>query len=58
MTCIIVTFKLALGMILYQVVPLASKPKFVKDEIKFFGQKDTWHPFTPGTVWTECSNVA
>ena len=32
MTCIIVTFKLALGMILYQVVPLASKPKFVKDE--------------------------
>ena len=32
MTCIIITFKLTLGMILYQVVPLASKPKFVKDE--------------------------
>ena len=26
-------------MILYQVVPLASKPKFVKDEIKFFVRK-------------------
>ena len=36
MTCVSITLKLTLGMILYQVVPLASKHKFVKDENEFF----------------------
>ena len=39
MTCISITLKLTLGMIIYQVVLLASKPKFFMDKNEFFDRK-------------------
>ena len=46
-------------MILYQVVPLASKHKFVKDENEFFFVRKIRGVLLPrGTVWTEYSQVA
>ena len=59
MTCICITLKLTLSMILYQVVLLASTPNFVKDENEFFFVKKTHGVvLLRGTVWTECSQVA
>ena len=39
MTCISITLKLTLSMIIYQVVLLASKPKVFMDENEFFDRK-------------------
>ena len=45
-------------MIIYQVVLLASKPKFFMDENEFFDRKVRGVVLPPGTVWTKCSQVA
>ena len=38
-------------------VPLASKPKFVKDENEFFVREIHGTLLPRRTVWTECSQV-
>ena len=50
MTCISITLKLTTGMILYQVVLLASKPKVFMDENEFFDKKVRGVVLPPGTV--------
>ena len=58
MTCISITWKLTLSMIINQVVLLASKRKFFMDENRFFDRKVRGVVLPPGTVWTKCSQVA